>query len=544
MGDGSIPTKPSPSFPDDWSEDRGDRLFAEGQPSNVGPPKAVVVVGLLMLCLIPRLWAGTLHDIICPDAVSYIEWTDKLEKGDWAGAFQYTGVCIYQPLLLGLKQLPGDWLITAKWWSVAMATLAILPIYGWIRRQFNETLAILGSGFYALHPSMVHDSPLMVRDPTFWLLFGLGLYCGWRAVSELKFRWFAAFALTFALAIHLRTEGWLLAPVLVVWLVFRLRRVSKRRTGIVLAATLACSIGPVAGMVTQRVLYAQGELRVTGNLRHLKRIESLVSSVCARQVVNAGPVTTASPTKPAIAGPAAPVSTLAHGTTGMVVRYGKSFGYLQLGFVAIGLVHWRRRLSEPSKGALLVFCLLSVGAVWACFCHGEMDRRYAFPCIMVSLPTISAGLCVSGVLFDRYTNRSKENCDGDSNVWFFRMVVGSAIFLSLAIVTSPRPLLYDQSEMGNWIRSNLKPGQRLAVNIEETRLLEYYAGATICLRLPREGFTYPEHEQSSLRDSHPSSILIWIDWRNPAGRRPFERMIVRTKELGYREVPTEELPEK
>ena len=80
-----------------------------------------------------------------------------------------------------------------------MATLAVLPIYGWIRRQFNPVLAILGGALYALHPAMVHDSPLIVRDPTFWLLFALGLYSSWRAVAEMRKRWFLVFALVFTL---------------------------------------------------------------------------------------------------------------------------------------------------------------------------------------------------------------------------------------------------------------------------------------------------------------------------------------------------------
>lgn len=45
-----------------------------------------------------------------------------------------------------------------------MTTLAVLSIRGWLCRQFNDPLAVLGGGFCALHPAMVHDSPLIVRD--------------------------------------------------------------------------------------------------------------------------------------------------------------------------------------------------------------------------------------------------------------------------------------------------------------------------------------------------------------------------------------------
>ena len=476
--------------------------------------------GLLLLCLIPRVWAGTLHDILCPDAVAYLRCADALEDGDLVGAFSYTGLNIYPPLLLAFKPLPGDWLVVAKWWSVAMATLAILPIYGWLRRQFNETLAIIGCGFYALHPAMIHDSPLIVRDPTFWFLFALGLYVSWRAVSELRYRWFGALAVDFGLMIHLRTEGWLLVPVLLVWVAFRLRRVRGRRSQIALVALLALAAGPVSGMLVQEAAFAQTEDQITGNSRHLGRVSELANGDGSMSVV-----------------------AVVDGTFRILVRYVKAFGYLLLGLAAAGLMHWRLRLLGPSKGGLFLFCVLSFGAIWASFCLTEMDRRYVFPSVIASLPTIAAGLCLSAAWCSDFANQSRQPYRRDFSFWLLRLMAVSCVVLSVTIVVSPRPLLYDHVEIGRWIRANVGSGEQIAANLEWTRLVEYYGDCRVVSRTHSTGPRDPHYAWFAERETLPSVILIWLDWRNPVGRDPFEPGIRKAKELGYREIPAEELPE-
>jgi dolichyl-phosphate-mannose-protein mannosyltransferase len=507
-------------FPDDWTEDHGDRLFSEGRTTEVMSPHIGILLGLLLLCLIPRVWAGTLHDILCPDTVSYVRWTNALEAGNLVTAFKYTGINIYPPLLLGLKALPGDWLAAAKWWSVAMATLAILPIYGWLRRQFNETLAIIGCGFYALHPAMIHDSPLVVRDPTFWLLFALGLYIGWRAVSELRYRWFVAFAVIFGLMIHLRTEGWLLAPVLFVWVAFRLRHTPGKRVLIATTALLALAAGPVSGLLAQKALLAQDEEQISGDARHMDRVGRLVDST---RTVS--------------------ITAIANGTRKIVVRYAKAFGYLPLVLAIAGIAHWQLRLLGPSKGPLLLFCLLSFAAVWATFCLIGMDRRYAFPSIIVSLPTIAAGLCLTATWCTDAANRSRQLHRRDFSFWLLCLMSASSLVLSVTIVASPRPLQYDQAEIGRWIHTNVGPDQEIAVNLVWTRLVEHYGDCRVVRRTHSGGSRDPDCAWFAERKPLPSVILIWLDWRNPAGRRPFEPDILAAKELGYREVPANELPD-
>ena len=65
-----------------------------------------------------------------------------------------------------------------------MSSLTVLPLCGWVRRQFNDQTALLAGVLYAAHPVFIQWSPELIRDPTFWLLFMLTLYLLWRAVTE------------------------------------------------------------------------------------------------------------------------------------------------------------------------------------------------------------------------------------------------------------------------------------------------------------------------------------------------------------------------
>lgn len=511
--------KRAASFPEDWKEDHGDRLFQTGDVTEVSRPHLGVVVGLLLLCLIPRFWAGTLHDIICPDAVSYIGWAEAFENGDWPTAFQHAGINIYPPILACLKASSGDWLTAAKWWSVAMATLAVLPIYGWIRRQFNETLALIGSGFYALHPAMVHDSPLIIRDPTFWFLFALGLYFAWRAVSELRYRWFVAFAVVFGLSIHLRTEGWLTAPVFLAWVVFRMRHSKGRRLWLAATALLAVTAGPVCGIWVREIMLAQATEQVAGHLRHLGLAGNLGG---ANDGVSVGAII--------------------QGTVRILIRCVKAFGYVQLILAAIALTHWKSRIWGASKGPLLLYCFLSLGAIWACFCLTEMDRRYVFPSVIVSLPTIAAGMCLAATRCADTANRSRGLARTGFSAWLLGLMIAGCVLLSTVIIRNPRPLLYDQAEIGRWILANIGPNQEIAVNSARTRLVEYYGQCRVLGRTSLTGPRVSNYAWFVQDERLPVVILIWFDWRNPAGLTPFESGISHAKKLGYREVQARMLP--
>ncbi|MCS7305771.1 MAG: hypothetical protein NZ602_11785, partial [Thermoguttaceae bacterium] len=106
------------------------------------PSRYGTLLGLLAVALGCRIgaawWWG---DLLWADSVFYRRVADALHQGDFTQAFASLGLNIYPVILVGLDRLGGwlglDWTVVGKGWSVLIASLAVLPFYGWVRRLFN-----------------------------------------------------------------------------------------------------------------------------------------------------------------------------------------------------------------------------------------------------------------------------------------------------------------------------------------------------------------------------------------------------------------------
>ena len=187
----------------------------------VRPWRPKIVALLLAACFLPRAVAAWNSDVLWSDSLHYVYASLALEHGDMQEAFGEFGLNIYPILLVPLRHLGVDWQIAGKWFGVIVATCAVVLLWGWLRRMFDDRLALIACLAYAFHGKLIIISPLIIRDSTFWFLFVLSLYFLWRAVSELRIGQFLAAGLAMTLAIHTRTEGWLLVIPLVGWCCWR-----------------------------------------------------------------------------------------------------------------------------------------------------------------------------------------------------------------------------------------------------------------------------------------------------------------------------------
>ena len=164
---------------------RGD--FPRGPaPGPALPVRPWIVVLLLLACLVPRLVAAWNWDVIWGDSLHYRYASIALEQGDFEHGFAEFGLNIYPLLLIPLRHLGIDWQIAGKYFGVLVASLTVVPLWGWLRRLFDDRLAMIACLVYALQGKLIAISPLIIRDSTFWLLLVLTLYCIWRAVGELR----------------------------------------------------------------------------------------------------------------------------------------------------------------------------------------------------------------------------------------------------------------------------------------------------------------------------------------------------------------------
>ena len=148
---------------------------------------------------------------MCADGVIYFHLAEELERGRIdPGDVSHLQAGTFPLVLATLHRWGFEWETAAKIYGVLLATLAVLPLFGWVRRQFDDRVAIIACLLYAGHPKLIEWSPEAVREPSFWFFFLLALYCLWRAVVEVDWKFFAAGGAATALTCLTRFEGWFL----------------------------------------------------------------------------------------------------------------------------------------------------------------------------------------------------------------------------------------------------------------------------------------------------------------------------------------------
>jgi hypothetical protein len=189
---------------------------------------------LVLLCLVPRAAMALRIPGICPDGVLYVNIAQNLEAGHLREALQAMALNIYPMILMVLHRLGLPWELAGALWGVAVSSLVVLPLWGWVRRQFDDRVALVACLLYAVHPKFIEWSPEVMRDQTFWLLFMLAIYWLWRAVTEVRYGWFIAAGGAITLASLTRVEGLFLLVPLTLWTAWRwlaLGNVSPRPSG-------------------------------------------------------------------------------------------------------------------------------------------------------------------------------------------------------------------------------------------------------------------------------------------------------------------------
>ena len=206
--------------------------LADPQPQRrVFGPCGWTLAGLVLLCLavrVPMAWRIT---TVCSDGVVYVEQARLLEKDALGTVIRDRNVTTF-PVILSLLHRAGfDWQLAGAAWGVAISSLVVLPLYGWVRRQFDDRVAWTACFLYAVQPKMITWSPELMRDPTFWFLFTLSIYLFWGAITEVRLRLFFVAGIIIALTCLTRIEGLYAVLLLAFWSFWRWRalEIQQRR---------------------------------------------------------------------------------------------------------------------------------------------------------------------------------------------------------------------------------------------------------------------------------------------------------------------------
>ncbi len=507
------------------------------------------VLVIVLLAVIPRLLMACRIDVVCPDGMLYIQLAWNLEQGQLAPEHTPYGFNVYTLVLSCLHRTGLDWETGAKIWGVLCGTLVVLPAFGWLRRQFNLPIAVVGCMLYAVHPKMIEWSAEVVRESTFWLLFVSVLYFGWRAVTESRWLFFVATGVLTTLAIHTRFEGWFLLVPLAIWTWGR-----RTRTGVSPAERrkLAWGVATVAAcypVVLLALIQLHGYKGWPDSFHRLQFVQNWLTSLVAVVDESPGetapatsdseqnpPSTTAPPlvpdevlppsadlaTSPAVV--AAPATSASAASEVAPAPPSKPmFSWVLLWiyvrtlmrglspvyavFLVCGLCAYPRLLRRMDMLALLLGAVLTLAGMWIHLWVGqESSSRYPLSIVIACLPLASLGLLELSFRLAHWNARFLGHPRPTPRL-------GVAIALAIAAIAGGVDAFiasYDgrlaKADLGRYLRSELGENCRI-LGSHHWSLTAYYAEGQY-LRLPEPEANQPQVVRSFMNDCDPDVVLL------------------------------------
>jgi hypothetical protein len=369
-----------PSVPADFPNQ-----LANSQPRRTTLPSAWrVLAALVLLCLILRAAMACRITSVCPDGVLYIRAAKALEAGDFREAFREMSLNTYPAILMLLHRTGLDWELGAALWGVVISSLVVLPLWGWVRRQFDDRVALVACLLYAVHPKFIEWSPEVMRDQTFWFLFMLSIYWLWRAVVEVHLGYFVAAGAGITLASLTRTEGLFLLMPFALWVFWRLPALQTGRRKLLLGAVLCVVVFP-ALLALVNLVWLYGHTGWTAlRLAPLARVEPWLHSLFGRGAAAADSADTLDAAVQLTFGRMLWVffPTATRGLSPV-------FALLMFG----GLWGWRRVWARRDHQPLFYTTLVILCGIWVQLWYDKnICPRYMLPVVLMASPFAALGL--------------------------------------------------------------------------------------------------------------------------------------------------------
>ncbi|HEX6983816.1 MAG TPA: glycosyltransferase family 39 protein [Planctomycetaceae bacterium] len=452
----------------------------------------VWIAGLLLLTFLPRALAAARLGPVCDDGYFYLAVADAYDRGDLRTALWYLNVNVYPVLLAGFDRLGADPLAAAKAWGVAVSTLTVLPLFGWLRRLLDRRVAFAACGLYAVHPEFIEVSAEPIRDATFWLLAASSLYFFWRAAAERRLWLFASAGLSFALAAHTRTEGWLLALPALVWPLVRWREAAGERRRLVAGTAAAFAMTPLLVLVFNLTVLKGHDRWEWGKLEHFRLPYLWMTGATATEMP---PQVRPAAVTPPSGATAAPAPRLAGVAPALAERFGQgesredagASSYLRsaakalepvpLLLMLVGSVACPRLLVRREHLVLSAICVAAVVGVWVRQSTlGEINGRYFLVCFFPA--SGAAGLGVLYVLsrLERGGARWLPPSRAAAAAAGVAVVIGGAHVAEA--VTSDHPSRDREAAIGRRLGERLGADRRVVVLPHACRV-GYYAGGRL-----------------------------------------------------------------
>lgn len=546
----------------DFSRDLG-----EPEPSSrVHARRWTWLIGLVVLCLVPRCLMAWRIDVLCRDGVFYLEHSQALARGDLDAGLGKLRLNTYPLILVALHRLGLAWEQVGEVWGVLIASLTVLPLFGWVRRQFNDAVASGAGVLYALHPKWIEWSPEMVRDQTFWFLAAWTLFAGWQAVSRVSRWWYVLAGCGFTLALFTRFEGWFLLLPLVLWTWWRWGALRVGRGRLVQGAVLGALALPLLVVATNLTWLRDKPGWELGSFQRLQYVVLWAKSLApapksnalaaSRAQVEVVPTATSDSASSVVSrdhlvpkavlvqtsAPTAPPSTIGDGrmsTSRLVFIY---FNTLRRGMDAVfgllllfGIWRWRHVWARREHQPLFCLALCVLGGIWVHLWYAqESSSRYVLTIALVGIPFATLGWYSFCVWVQRVHWRLA-GC-----VAHPRVILG--ITLSFWVVWSGANVLgsnlngrRQEAALGNWIRQECGAEAPILV-VGRCALVGYYAQGRVEALPPDAGLG------QILAGLADDQLRLAIISRKHVSAETCESVLSRARLSGFELVRAERLP--
>jgi hypothetical protein len=469
--------------------------------------------------------------IICIDGPIYVASAQAIESGDFRSALFEGGVNLYSFILAALHHCGLSWETVGTWWGVLMGTLVLLPLWGWVRRQFDDRVALVACLLYIVHPKFIIESPEVTRDPTFWFLFMLSIYFMWRAVTEIRYGYFLAAGTTTTLAALTRIEGLLLLVPFALWILWRLLSLRTNRKSLLLGALICTpAFAILLGTMSFILLRHHIEwppIRTTPFLRIQVWVQSILGmeTVTDIGIGNAGGL-----------GDRVPFGRMLKIFFPTMTRgLAPLFALLMFG----GIWVWRRVWFRRDHQAMFLAGILLAVAIWVqLWCDGNLSRRYALPIVLMGVPFASLALlelmAKAQHLVQRFGySEHRQRLTAFATLAF---VLISGTIHAMKTTDESRQLA---AEVGFWIKTDFQTPPRLVGPSFMERIINYYASTSDYVTLPADAEDASILELVAQR--RPDVVILWPT--KQLNDKRCNALAARMQAIGLRPVAANSLPE-
>jgi hypothetical protein len=495
------------------------------------PCRVLVLLVLALACVIPRALVALRLSSICPDGVLYIGLAEALKEGHFNQAFKEMNLNVYPAILMVLNRLGLSWESGAVIWGVLISSLAVLPLFGWVRRQFDDAAALGACLLYAMHPTFIQWSPELIRDPTFWFFFALSLYFSWRAVTEVRISLSLAAGLALTLAIATRFEGLFLLIPLVLWAFWRFRALVKGRDRAKLAACAAISVlaFPALILLVNLTVLLHYPQWVSIRFAPLSLIHYWWNGAFSPSAVNINAVGTEIRLQTYVSlGRMIEiyVPTLIKGLSPL-------YALLMLG----GLWKWRRVWLRRDHQPLFYTSLAIMSAAWIhAWCAKGSCDRYFLPIALMASPFAALGLWSFSGWLHRVAERLSDKAILRCAALFTPLIIVAFTGWSTAFF-GPFDRREAEVKLADWVRRQYGPSALIFGSEGVAPVVAYYAKArwdTLAIYMDDRMVLEKTAELK------PDVILLLATRRkDPLDTK---RLIGKIEKLEYAEIPRSDLP--